>query len=731
MPLGSDDLTFGLKIVLDDKFSAEARRIVPLLERMDRSLEEIERQLRETGASGAVAAGGIKKAGTQAKKTSVDLDKLSRDLNRAGTAFLKLGGIIAGAFVIAGAKGFKLLQDEEKVLAGLTYWLGDTAEAYRFLGEAREFAVRTPWAETAITGTDPLLLAAGVDPRNIEHTRLVISDLAASMGKDYAEAAQAAISAQFGEYESMKRFGMMMNVEAFRDAGEFAGLTVFEAIEQTLMEKEEAIGELTEGFAGTMTARLSNVQARFEEVLREGTRQIFEAIGDDLDSLLDWFDQAAESGEFQEMIEGFAAGLQIIFEVGRDLLGVLTDVINVIGVENIAKILAFAAKWSLFAGVAFKVASAVTKIISVVRKLSGVLTWATAGPIAIAAVALGGLIWLITSLTPEPIDQLAESFDDLMSDLEGHQQRVNALTKEFEDNRDRMKELGKLREGWVKLSPDVIEAHRLEIEQLKLKNDELGTSIELETDLMQLKAQESFQKMRADWRRLEVSAGGGDIIMQAFDLIGWGQEAEARNLARLAYEAKTISWDQYMAVRNAAGFARAGLEERAAEWKGKAFGLVSTAMGEQLEYQAVTESYAGIVEYSPEQRAWMLGEGFDIGAGTPRGFYTGGFGMSAAGWGGAGGEEEIIPTRIGGTLGGGGGGGRAAVPTGTPRLSVAGLAEFAENVEVAGRTKALGGGNKFEQTFIFNVPVDENMANYVANKARQAVNKVFDESGVL
>lgn len=716
MPLGSDDLTFGLKIVLDDAFSAEARRIVPLLERMDRSLEEIERQLRETGASGAVAAGGIKKTGDQAKKTSVDLDKLSRNLNRAGTAFLKLGGIIAGAFVVAGAKGFKLLMDEEKVLAGLTHWLGDTAEAYRFLGEAREFAVRTPWAETAITGTDPLLLAAGVDPENIEHTRLVISDLAASMGKDYAEAAQAAITATFGEYEAMKRFGFKMNMESFREAGEFAGMTVFEAIEQTLLEKEGAVGDLTESFGETMTARLSNVQARFEEVLREGTRAVFEAIGDDLDSLLNWFDQAAESGELAEIAEGLAAGFGVIFEVIRDLLGVLTTVIEAVGAENIAKILAFAAKWALFSGVAFKVAAGVTKIISVVQKLGGILKWATVGPIAIAAAAIGGLIWLISALQPEPIDQLAESYGELMSEVEGHQKRVNALTKEYEDNRDRMEELSRTHENWIKLSPEVIEAHRLEREQIGLKNQELETSIRLEKELMRVKAAEAYQKMLADWERLETSAGGADLIMGILDYIDQGQEQSAIHQIQMGYETGQISWEQSEGLLASIGYGRQGREADAARLRGGVLEEASTAQGVQQQYISEAELYAGLGLYGRGQIATM--RELDI---LPEFNLGPGYKPEAV-------EEIITPLHTGGTLGGGGGGGPADVLADeiTPRLS------FAVEGEVAQPTATFPGGKtKIDLHFTFNVPVDENMANYVAGKAKEEIAKMFDRSGVL
>lgn len=753
---GSDDLKFGLKLTLEDGVSGPAAKISDELKKVYEEAERdaaafkdlkegmtitVDEFLRLQAASEKLAeaekqvkeetkhlAEETKRLAREAREAEKQFDEMTREIDRAGNAFLALGGIIAGVFVLGATKGLKLLTDEEKTLAGLTGWLGSADEAYRTLGEAREFAYTAGFAETEITGGDPLLLAMGIDPKNLAHTRTVISDLARSMGKEYAEALQATTSGTFGLYRSLRyTFGVDIKAEDFEEAGRFVGLTVIEALEQVLRERGKEVGELTEEFADTMTAKLARVQGRFDEVLREGTRALFDAIGDDLNSLLDWFEEAAASGELEEMISGLAAGLEIVFGIVHDLLGVFTGLMDFFGAENVAKIAAFVAKWALFTGVATKVTSGIFSIIGAVKKAGGVMAWFAANPATAWIAAIGaaiGVIMLLTEAFKEmPLDEIAESYGELMSEVEGHQKRVNALTKEYENNRDRMEELSRTHENWIKLSPEVLEAHRLETEQLELKNRELETSIELEKELMRVKAQEAFQKMVADWERLEREAGGADIGMQVADLIGRGQIEEARKRTLEAYHAGEITETQRRqlimagALEGGLGWGLVGgAETTAASVMGSYYGGISEAQVELGELAAGVESYAGLglLEKGQVATARELGalSAFSLGPG---------YKPEAV-------EEIITPLRTGGTLGGGGGGGPADVLADeiTPRLS------FAVEGEVAQPAATFPGGKtKIDLHFTFNVPVDENMANYVAGKAKEEIAKVFDRSGVL
>jgi hypothetical protein len=694
-------------MTLEDAFSGAAASVLPLLEKMGDSLDEINERLGIASVQSVEAAHGLAKAGDAAKKADLDFAKLSSDLDQAGNALLILGGVIEGAFVVAATKGFKLLMDEEKNLAGLTGWLGDTGDAYRTLGEERAFAFEAGWSEADISGGDPLLLAMGIDPKNLAHTRMVISDLARSMGKEYVDAVQSVMSGSFGMYRSLKfEFGVDIKAEDFEEAGRFAGMTIVDALEQIIRERGKEVGEWTGDFADTITAQLARVQSRLDDVLREGTRALFEAIGDDLNNLLDWFDQAAKSGELEEMIRGLASGLEMVFGVVHNLLGVFTGLMDFFGAENVAKIAAFVAKWALLTGVASKITGAVVGLIGAIQKAGGVMAWFAANPatiwITVIGAAIGGVMLLFEALDPGPVDEIGDAFINLTDEVEKHKNNIYELTSQYDDANKKLADLNKEITKIEALGQPVADSYITQRDALVKLTAELENNIDRERQLMAIKAVQANVEYLEAAPRLETLEKGMDYFLEI-----------DKAMAAKDYGKALFYWQQLTPLAESGEFSLVDLNrigtgileayqgEGAATYQMGAAGFteeVAPVYEELALVEAKHEALKGYLEPEIEGRGGWAPENF---------------GEATA--------ASETTAKTGGAPPKGDGGGTPA-EVNRPRAAYSGL-QFA-----AARA---GGETKQYFTFNFNVPVDESMAKYVGEIVKTKVGEMVARTKVL
>lgn len=483
--------------------------------------------MRDTGASHATAAkavrlfrGDLDKAEKEAGQYARAMDRAQSEVRQlaaaqrmaSGTSFGQtmtslsagIGRLQAGIALLAGAGGLGLLARSlfgtgmqfEQLKAQLDTILGPQAEAaFNFL---REFAVKTPFELENLTAAYIRLQAVGIAPT--EEMMTSFGDIAAGMGKDITDFAEAVVGAATGEMERLKQFGIVARQQG--DQVKF----IFRGTETTVKKSADAIVNHLEGlgklhFAGGMQKQMST-------------------LGGAISNLKD-----AWSELMNTVFEGGSGALAT--ESVKALTSILTSVKNLIkGVEGLK------GPWLAATAVMADAMADVERIwgVVVVAMLSRLAT------LAEAIEKLGG------TLVQSPVVQLAAAFDkQLAVAVKVAEKAIGAAAKAAKEYRLEADKAGKeSRELADKLeniakrrTKEAIEAVK---NALKGVGDAAATSTDNVNDL-----NEALDKYRAMQEALRQTAAIAEDLGTSTKLAAEAQKLLASGAAKTAEEALALA----------------------------------------------------------------------------------------------------------------------------------------------------------------------------------------------
>lgn len=237
------------------------------LQELDRSLETVEQQAKQTGGGFTVLKGAI--AGVISGAV----------LSGLGSATNFIGNLARSVFT-AGTT-------TENLKAQLKTLTGSAEGAATAYGKIAEFAKTTPYELEEVTQAYISLANRGVKPTNALLTQL--GDIAASQGKPLQQAVEAILDATTGENERLKEFGI--NASKSGDQVTFTFKGVSKTVNATAEEISKAIlsfGEL-DGVLGGMNERAKTTEGQLSNLtdsLKAVYTQIFDAIKPALDGVI-------------------------------------------------------------------------------------------------------------------------------------------------------------------------------------------------------------------------------------------------------------------------------------------------------------------------------------------------------------------------------------------------------------------------------------------------------------
>jgi hypothetical protein len=230
---------------------------------------------------------------TNMKQSSDSVNQLTGQLK----ALLTIGAAVQFTRAMIGVR-----TEFERFRAVLTNTLGSADAANREFAKIQEFAKSTPFAVKTLTDAFVRLTNQGFKPTLREMTKL--GDLAASVGKDFIQLAEAIIDAQVGEFERLKEFGIKARTEGEKITFTFKEqTTTVDKTSKAIREYILTLGDM-EGVSGAMAAISETLGGRINN------------LEDSWDALLDTLGGRSE-GIIFNVVEGLGRIADAIEEVLR------------------------------------------------------------------------------------------------------------------------------------------------------------------------------------------------------------------------------------------------------------------------------------------------------------------------------------------------------------------------------------------------------------------------------
>lgn len=251
-----------------------------------------------------------KKLNDELKATEKQMSKVRSEIGQTKGVMGSLGVLmpalgfaaIAATLKNLGSKIISVRSEFEKYEAILTNTLGSNKAARKELSMLSDFAAKTPFALTELTGAFVKLTNYGLKPSREEMRKY--GDLASSVGKGFDQLVEAVADATTFEFERLKEFGIKAKKEGDKISFTFKEqTTVVDASTQAIKNYMLSLGDL-QGVAGSMAAiaetlggRISNIGDSWDRMLNkmgEGTNGVMvpalNGIQKDLDDWTKLFD---------------------------------------------------------------------------------------------------------------------------------------------------------------------------------------------------------------------------------------------------------------------------------------------------------------------------------------------------------------------------------------------------------------------------------------------------------
>ncbi len=198
---------------------------------------------------------------------------------RMAGAFLKLGRVLAGVFIVGSLTGFlnsvvNIRSEFEKYEAVLSNTFQSATAGQTAMNFIKDFAEKTPFQLNELTGAYVKLVNRGFVPTAKQMTSL--GDLASSQGKSFGQLTEAILDAETSEFERLKEFGIKASKAGDKITFSFKGVT--KTVNNNAASLRKAIieyGNMT-GVAGSMEVisktlggRISNLKDKWDNFLNQ------------------------------------------------------------------------------------------------------------------------------------------------------------------------------------------------------------------------------------------------------------------------------------------------------------------------------------------------------------------------------------------------------------------------------------------------------------------------------
>jgi hypothetical protein len=328
--------------------------------------------------------------------------KFGGDMKRLGV----VGGVMGAAGIGIAKNMLDVTAAFEKSLTILKTVEGSAEKAGQSFAWIQDFAQKTPFELQQVTDAFVRLRAYGIDPIRGDSLR-ILGDTASAMGKDVMDAVEAIADAVTGENERLKEFGIKASKEGAKTtytwtdrAGKQMKKTIDgnnrALIQSTLLaiwnsKYKGAMDEQSRTWNG-MVSNLKDTWARFAfDVMQSGP---FEELKNQLQSFLDKVAVWAKDGTMKRWAERTG---KFMIDAGKKIGEVVGGIFKALDATQ-----QFLGGWDklAYALIALNFAptiSAIGKLTASLWTLSGA-TWASVGPWAALAAALGGVFWVLQDL---------------------------------------------------------------------------------------------------------------------------------------------------------------------------------------------------------------------------------------------------------------------------------------------------------------------------------------------
>jgi hypothetical protein len=202
------------------------------------------------------------------------VEKQGRMIDKAWAMGLAaVGGFAVGRFLGNTVRDIISVRGEfEKLEAVLTNTFGSESKAKSALAMIQDFASKTPFQVTDLTGSFVKLVNQGFKPTMEDMT--LLGDLASSTGKGFDQLAEAILDAQTMQFERLKEFGIKAAKEGDKIVFTFKGQkTAVEANSESIQKYILSLGKV-EGVQGSMAAisktlvgQISNMKDSWDQLL--------------------------------------------------------------------------------------------------------------------------------------------------------------------------------------------------------------------------------------------------------------------------------------------------------------------------------------------------------------------------------------------------------------------------------------------------------------------------------
>jgi len=260
---------------------------------------DIRAQIGELNKGLKNAQTGLKKLEGQSEKTN---KAMQQNMKETGKFASDLKSTFVGVFAIGTAVSLaksilNVRVEFEKFNAMLKVALGSAEAANREFDKIQKFAAETPFSVRELTDSFVRLVNQGFKPTTKQMRAM--GDIAAAMGKDFIQLAEAVIDAQVGEFERLKEFGIRASKEGDQVTLAFKG--VEKQMDFTASAIQEAIIEF---------GQMDGVMGTMEEVSKTLGGQI-SMLGDAVTTLADSLGEMS-SGEVSNGITALKSVTEII-----------------------------------------------------------------------------------------------------------------------------------------------------------------------------------------------------------------------------------------------------------------------------------------------------------------------------------------------------------------------------------------------------------------------------------
>lgn len=423
------------------------------------------------------------------KSTKEGIDGVGNSAGSAGgkiknlvTELLPIASVGAGVAVLKSLVSgiIEVRAEFEKYQAVLTNTLGSQEAANRVMGELTDFAARTPFALSELTGAYVKLTNYGLQP-TMEQMRQY-GDLASSVGKGFDQLAEAAADAVTGEFERLKEFGIKAAKEGENITFTFKEqATVVKNNAKDIQTYLASLGDM-KGVSGSMDAISKTLGGQISN-LKDNIDKMFNSMG------------ASTGGAMSTAI----SGISTLVEHYEEVIKVIGILVGTYGAYKTALMVTAALQKAQSMAGAVSAWLELAKGIKTAKDAQIAFSLATkASPVGLIVAAISGLVLAFTLLhkSTKTATEAQEEFNNLQKQV-----------ADYDNTTDLIDKYNVLASKQDRTNEEQAEYNKL-IEQLSRKIPEATAKMDEHGKVVGLNAEKLKEYSEAQKKAINISAEG-------------------------------------------------------------------------------------------------------------------------------------------------------------------------------------------------------------------------------